>query len=104
MLLLKKYELFERFAIAIAIELALFAFGFVLIYIPILLASFYKPNIDYNMLTALGTLLAIIVLGPVYCYYINKHRKDKENSNYIFPMVISTIIYIAILIVISIFL
>ncbi len=104
MLVLKKYDFFERFAISITTEIVLFAFNFILVYIILIFSSLVKTDIDYNMLFAIGTLLAIMMLGPCCCYSINKYMKNKKMSKGIFSMFIFIIIYLIILFIISLFL
>lgn len=104
MLVLKKYDFFERFAISITTEIVLFAFNFILVYIVLTFASLVKTDIDYNMLFGAGTLLAIIALGPCCCLSINKYMKNKKFRNCICSIFIFIIIYLIILFIISLFL
>lgn len=104
MIVLKKYGFFERFAISITTEIVLFAFNFILVYTVLIFSSLAKTDIDYNMLFAIETLLAIIMLGPCCCYSINKYMKNKKMTKGIFSMFIYIIMYLIILFIISLFL
>lgn len=104
MMFLRKYDLLEKFAISITIEILLYIFNFILVYIALILISMFKTDIDYNMLVAIGTLFAIVILGPCFCYSINKYGKDKKISNCIFLIFIFIFIYLLILFIISLFL
>lgn len=103
-IILNNYKGSEKVMIAIAAEVILFVLNFILVYIALIISTFLKPNIDYNMLFAIGTLLAMIFLGPAYCYCINKNKKNKKTSSLILNIFIQSIIYIIILSITSLLL
>lgn len=93
-MLLKRYKILKRIMIVFGLEVFLYLFSFLIVYVSMIIASIFTKDIDYNTFLSVGAVFTMSILMLMYCFCINKY---KGTNNFIISIITSTIIFIFLL-------